>query len=246
MAASAAGAAAALASRQLLRAPVGCRPLVAAAAAAAVAGLPRRGGALHFPRGTRGLADLPPAAPVPSGGAAAPPGGATSDDLKAGTTSSGMPVAAAGAVAAPLTPAELSALSGVPVEHAGRRLRIFQQPRPATQQGRGTKTRVWMAAWEKLGDVDRWTNPLMVRVGGGGGSGWAGGDWMLVLQLMVLGPTALSVCLYRRMLAAATFVSTGARVNVRFFWRRGCQETGHRLLTVVVPCLCLAIPGAPS
>lgn len=72
-----------------------------------------------------------------------------------------MPVAAAGAVAAPLTPAELSALSGVPVEHAGRRLRIFQQPRPATQQGRGTKTRVWMAAWEKLGDVDRWTNPLM-------------------------------------------------------------------------------------
>lgn len=168
MAASAAGAAAALASRQLLRVPGGGRPLVAAAAAA-VAGLPRRGGALPAAaRGARALsADaptstaLPPAAPVPSGGAAAPPRDDLSGGAEAGSTSSGSPVAAAGSAAAPLTPAELSALSGVPVEHAGRRLRIFQQPRPATQQGRGSKTRVWMAAWEKLGDVDRWTNPLM-------------------------------------------------------------------------------------
>ncbi|GAB0489061.1 hypothetical protein MMPV_000277 [Pyropia vietnamensis] len=148
MAASAAGAAAALASQQLLRATGGGRSMVAAATAAAVIGLPRYGGAVPSPYGTRGLADAPPAAPVPG-------------DRKAGTTSSDTPVAAAGAAAAPLTPAELSALSGVPVEHAGRRLRIFQQPRPATQQGRGSKTRMWMAAWEKLGDVDRWTNPLM-------------------------------------------------------------------------------------
>lgn len=185
MAASAAGAAAALASRQLLRVPGGGRPLVAAAAAA-VAGLPRRGGALPAAaRGARALsADaptstaLPPAAPVPSGGAAAPPRDDLSGGAEAGSTSSGSPVAAAGSAAAPLTPAELSALSGVPVEHAGRRLRIFQQPRPATQQGRGSKTRVWMAAWEKLGDVDRWTNPLMVRTGGGGW--WARGGWCRV------------------------------------------------------------------
>lgn len=230
MAASAAGAAAALASRQLLRAPGGGRPLVAAAAAAAVAGLPRRGGTLPSARGTRGLADASPAAPVPSGAAAPPPSGAISGDLKAGTTSSGMPVAAAGAAAAPLTPTELSALSGVPVEHAGRRLRIFQQPRPATQQGRGSKTRVWMAAWEKLGDVDRWTNPLMVRMGGGGGGGgWGGfggeccGDGRLAPHLCVS---------LQRMLAAATAVSTDAGVNSFFFVQ--LPGVWALLLTVIV------------
>ncbi|KAA8494716.1 NADH dehydrogenase ubiquinone iron-sulfur protein 4, mitochondrial [Porphyridium purpureum] len=57
--------------------------------------------------------------------------------------------------------AAMGAISGVPEEHLKRRLRIFQPASATTQQGKGVRTKLWVAIYEKLEGGDRWTNPLM-------------------------------------------------------------------------------------
>mmetsp|Transcript_10208 Transcript_10208/g.20595 ORF Transcript_10208/g.20595 Transcript_10208/m.20595 type:complete len:156 (-) Transcript_10208:3019-3486(-) len=55
----------------------------------------------------------------------------------------------------------LAVIAGTPREHASRKLIIYRPGRMATQQGRGGKTKTWLAKFEKFEGKDRWINPLM-------------------------------------------------------------------------------------